>query len=466
MLSTPARVAAVSVAPAVAPAARSPRGAALRRLATLACASLAAAGLLLGVPAAAQEDPAFTVSVQGSRDFRLAVPRAAQPSGDTGVAGTIIDTIRRDLDLSGYFSLLPQDTVDSGGVEPGSFDYGTWRSARASALAKVRVLPGGAGGCDTGAGRICADVYVYDVAGQRKLVGQRVRATPDSARAIGHELASAILLALVGEPGFFQGHLVAVGQKSGENKELYVLDVDGRNVRPVTRNGSINLSPAWSRDGQQIAWTSYKRGNPDIFVKDLRTGAVRTLSSRDGANLSPAFSPDGRTIAVARSVNGETDLFLIDARTGADIRQLTQGGGIDVSPCFTPDGNTIVFASERGGTASIYGISVNGGTPWRITPFSGRFTDPMVSPDGRKVAFVVQHGAFDVWVVNMDGSGVTKVTGGQGDNEDPSWSPDGRYLAFTSNRRGRTEIWLSTVSGQHQVPVTDSGGWSQAVWRP
>jgi TolB protein len=429
-----------------------------RALIATTCAAVLASPAAFG-----QEDPVFTVSVQGSHEFRLAVPPAA---GSSDTASTVAETVRRDLDLSGYFTLLTDNVSDGGGVEPGSFSFPAWQSAHASALAKLRVLPGGTDGCDTGAGRICGDVYVYDTAGQKKLAGVRVRATPDNARAVGHELASAILKALVGEPGFFQGHLVAVGQKSGENKEIFVLDIDGRNVRPVTRNGSINLSPSWSADGNQIAWTSYKRGNPDVFVKDLRSGGVRTLSSRDGVNLSPAFSPDGTMVAVARSVNGETDIFLLNARTGEDIRQLTTGGGIDISPCFTPDGRTVVFSSERGGTASIHAVATNGGTPWRVTPFSGRFTDPMVSPDGQHVAFVVQHGAFDVWVVKLDGSGLIKITGGQGDNEDPSWSPDGRYLAFSSTRRGRSEIWLSTLNGQHQVPLTDSGGWTQPVWRP
>ena len=419
------------------------------------------------VAATAARAGEIEITVQGSRDFQLAIPAPEAPYGDVGgAAGVILETVRRDLDLSGYFTVTEGTAKDGGGVEPGSFDMAAWKASRAAALAKIRALPGGTGGCDTGADRMCADVYVYDVIGSGKLTGQRVRATPESARSIGHEIASIILMALVGEPGFFHGQLVAVGQRGTENKELYALDVDGRNVRPITRNGSINLSPAWSRDGAMVAWTSYKRGNPDIYVKDLRSGAVRTLTSRDGSSLSPAFSPDGSMVAVARSIDGETDIWLVDARTGRDIRQLTTNGGIDVSPCFTPDGRSVVFSSERGGTASIYAVGIDGGTPRRVTPFPGRFTDPMVSPDGSKVAFVVQHGAFDVWISSMDGSNLVKLTGGQGDNEDPSWSPDGRYLAFTSTRRGRSEIWLSTANGSHQVALTDTGGWSQPMWRP
>lgn len=422
------------------------------------------AALLSVSPARAGD---IEITVQGSRDFQLAIPEASAPNGDVGgAAGVILETVRRDLDLSGYFTVTSGGAKDGGGVEPGAFDMAAWKATRSAALAKIRVLPGGTGGCDTGADRMCADVYVYDVIGGGKLTGQRVRSTPENARVIGHEIASAILMALVGEPGFFHGQLVAVGQRGTENKEIYALDIDGRNIKPVTRNGSINLSPSWSRDGGMVAWTSYKRGNPDVYVKDLRSGAVRTLSGRTGANLSPAFSPDGSMVAVARSEDGETDIWLMDARSGRDIRQLTTGGGIDVSPCFTPDGRTVVFSSERGGTASIYAVSTDGGTPRRITPFSGRFTDPMVSPDGSRVAFVVQHGAFDVWVSGMDGSGLTKITSGQGDNEDPSWSPDGRYLAFTSTRRGRSEIWLSTANGSHQVPLTETGGWSQPAWKP
>ena len=111
-------------------------------------------------------------------------------------------------------------------------------------------------------------------------------------------------------------------------------------------------------------------------------------------------------------------------------------------------------------------VPVEGGTPRRVTPFAGFFTDPVVSPDGKKIAFVSRKGQFDVLTVNMDGTGMLRITQDAGDNEDPSWSPDSRYLIFTSTRTGKQQVWMSTSNGRHQVAVTSTGGWSQPTWQP
>lgn len=410
----------------------------------------------------------FDVPVQGSRELTLAIPSPITPRGDPdAVATTIWETVRRDLDMTGYFNLIDANAhiERNRGVQPGEFDFADWRAIRADTLAKTRILPTGDKSCDPAGQKMCADVYVYYVVDGQQLASKRLRADATSARTIGHRIADTILLALVGEKGFFDGHIAAVGNQRG-NKEIYVLGVDGKGVRPVTRNGSINLSPAWSPDSRTIAWTSYKRGNPDVFVKDLRSGSTRTLSNREGINISASYSPDGSMVALARSQDADSDIFLIDARTGGQIRQLTNGGGIDVSPSFTPDGETVVFASERSGGSQIYAVGVGGGTARRVTPTSGFFTDPVVSPDGRKVAFVSRSGRFDVMTVDLVGGNMQRVTQDQGDNEDPSWSPDGRYLLFTSTRDGSKKIWLSTANGRHQVAITSNGGWSQPVWSP
>jgi TolB protein len=427
----------------------------------------AALTLLITLPGVAHA-VTFEVPVQGSKELTLAIPEPQVPGGAVGGAEqTVWETLRRDLELTGYFELInPAAHIERGkGVEPGSFEFGDWRSIRAATLAKTRVLPASDPSCDPEGRRMCVDVYVYDVVGGGKLAGRRLRATPEEARALGHAAATVVLRTLVGEDGFFGAHLAAVGTHQGA-KEIYVLGVDGAAPQAVTRNGSINLSPAWSPNGGSIAWTSYKHGNPDLYVKDLRTGDVRTVSKRAGVNISGSFSPDGNLIALARSEGGDTDIWLIDAASGRDVRRLTTGGGIDVSPSFTPDGRYVVFSSERSGGSSIYKVPVEGGTPTRVTPFEGFFTDPIVSPDGERVAFVSRAGHFDILSVRLDGSGMLRITQDAGDNEDPSWSPDSKYLVFTSTRDGSRKIWMSTANGRHQVALTSSGGWSQPVWQP
>ncbi len=414
--------------------------------------------LLVAGPAQAQ----IVVTVPGSADVPLAVPPVQLPAGAVDGSDELWATVWKDLEISGYFSMVdPKSYIEKGkGVEPGTFDFADWRILNASVLVKLRMTA-----CE---GKICADAYVYNVGGGERVLARRFRGTAGQARYQGHAIANAILLAVTGKPGFFTGRLVAVGAQSG-TKEIYLLDIDGKGVAPVTRNGSVNLSPAFSPDGRQIAWTSYKKGQPDLFVKDLASGRVKLVSNRKGVNISPTFSPDGTKIAMARSVaEGDSDIFVIDAVTGKELQRLSTGGGIDVSPNWSADGRKIAFASERSGGSQVYVMDVGGGNVTRVS-FDGAYnTDPVFSPDGSKLAFVsrVEQGGFDIFVVNADGSGLARLTQTTGDNEDPAWSPDGEYIVFSSTRTGRSELWISTADGRHESRLTTTGGWFQPAFAP
>jgi TolB protein len=397
------------------------------------------------------------VDSPGARSVMIAIPK---PLGPDDKAGAVWEVVRRDLDMSGYFSIIDADAyIEKGkGIEPGTFDFGDWTVLHAAALAKTRVTPQSDG--------LKAEVYVYDVAGGTKIEAKAFLGKSSDVRYLGHKIADTILRSLTGQSGFFGARLAVVGNRSG-HKEIYLMDIDGEGITPVTNNGSINLSPAWSPDGNQIAYTSYKRDNPDLYVKDLAKGATRILSARRGINIGAAYSRDGTKVALTRSENGDSDIFVVDALSGAELQRLTRGNGIDVSPTWSPDGKRIAFASERSGGVQIYVQDVGGGEPRRVTFDGSMNVDPVFSPDGSKLAFVSRAGKFDIWTVDLDGHGLTRITQNQGDNEDPCWSPDGRYLLFSSTRSGRSEVWLSTADGRSQVAVTPrNGGWTQPVWAP
>ncbi len=411
----------------------------------------------------------IVIQIPGAANIPLALPHPDVAGGaSTDVADQVWQAVRLDLDSSGYFEIQdPSGYVEKdGGVEPGQFDMSAWTLLRTTVLVKTRVLAAGDPDCDPGGSRACADVYVYHVPTGDKLTAKRFRAPPASSRHLGHAIANHVLFVTTGSKGWFGSRIAAVGNRSG-NKEIYVLDTDGYGVQPVTRNGAINLSPAWSPDGAEIAWTSYKRANPDVYVKELASGRTRTISNVKGVNTSADFAPDGRTVAVARSVEGDSDIFVVDSRTGALVERLTSGGGIDVSPDFSPDGSRIAFASERSGGSQVYVAPSSGGDANRVT-FDGDFNvDPVIAPNGSKIAYVGRsQGGFDLYVCDPDGRNSVRLTQDMGDNEDPSWSPDSKYLVFSSTRTGKSDLWITTADGRHQTRITTTGGWTQPAWMP
>ena len=102
----------------------------------------------------------------------------------------------------------------------------------------------------------------------------------------------------LGLKGFFTSKLVFVSERSG-HQELYTSDLFFGNVKQITHDRAIAMSPRWSPDGERVIYTSFfKSGFPDIFQIDLGTYQRTTFVSFKGTNSGARFSPDGRYLAV------------------------------------------------------------------------------------------------------------------------------------------------------------------------
>ena len=80
--------------------------------------------------------------------------------------------------------------------------------------------------------------------------------------------------------------------------EVRVADYDGYNQFIVNRSAQPIMSPAWSPDGQRLAYVSFENKKSQLVVQDLNSGARKVVASFQGHNGAPAFSPDGSRLAL------------------------------------------------------------------------------------------------------------------------------------------------------------------------
>ena len=374
----------------------------------------------------------------------------------------VYELLVNDLALSGFFRVinynnLPSDLQKREGI-PRTLYLQEWAPAHGE------ILLAGETTLETEGLNFKLEFHLFDLVEQKDLVGKKYEGPVQSLRTIVHRMTDEVILQLTGERGVNTTKMAYASLQSG-NKEICISDIDGANVRQLTRNQSINVSPAWAPDGKRIAFTSYLKRNPDLYLVDLDGKNQTRFLSFPGLNTSPAWSPDGKQIALMLGKDGKSDIYLVDSG-GGDPRKLTHGHGNEASPTWSPDGKRIAFVSDRSGSPQIYVMSPDGSDVRRIT-FEGSYnTQPSWSPKGDRIAFTGRVGGrFSISTIRPDGAGLQRLTSSAGDNENPSWSPDGRYIAFSSTRTGSPKIFVVHSNGFAPRPLTQGkGGEFSPAW--
>lgn len=368
--------------------------------------------------------------------------------GGIGSAKNMIPAIiKNDLELTGYFQVIPKGSYrdKSDDISADTIDFSKWTSIGALALVK---------GCvKREEGRMIVQLKLFDTKDKEMLTGKQYTFERNDVRNIAHRFSDEIMLSLTGIRGVFGTKIAFASERKKRGKQIFIMDMDGENVKRLTSDKSISIGPSWSTDGQKIAYASYLKGTPDIYVIDVDTKKIDQLTNNRATNITPEWSPTGAWIAYASSVTGNMEIYAMTPN-GDNNRKLTNAFGIDIAPNFSPDGNAIVYASERGGNLQIYKQSLLGGEPKRLTFVGSQNDSPAWSPDGEKVAFCGRTGGVhDIFTVNIDGSNLERLTVGGGNNEHPRWSPDGRFIVFNSSRYGKPQIYMMRYDGAHQIQL-------------
>jgi TolB protein len=322
----------------------------------------------------------------------------------------------------------------------------------------------------TGANAYSVQFQAFDVFNREQLVGYRMPASRGTMRRVAHRAADMIYEKLTGIPGVFGtkvAYVNARGQGDDRQYSLIVADVDGENEFIIMESGDPIMSPAWSPDSRQLAYVSFEDDVSTIFVQTLRTGNRIKVSSRAGINGAPAFSPDGRKLVLTLGgLDGNLDIHVLDLRS-RELKRLTTNRAIDTEGTWSPDGQTIYFTSDRSGGPQVYKVSVNGGSPERVTFEGGYNARPRLSPDGSKLALVtLDRGAYRIGILDLEDKDLLVVSTGQQD-ESPSFAPNSDSLIYATRQGGDGVLEMVSADGLVRQRLGSSrGDIREPVWSP
>ena len=292
---------------------------------------------------------------------------------------------------------------------------------------------------------------------------------------------------------------------------LWIINFDGTDHRPLTTGNFSDTNPRWSPDGKQIIFISNRDQTPgsppQVYRRWMDTGETAKITNLTQAPSGIAWSPDGKWISFTMLVPetptsiikmpappegakwaepakvidklvyrfngpgylkpGYTHLFVVPSEGGTP-RQVSSGkfqhGGVAFGASeavWTPDGKYLLMSANRNGDfereprdTNIYEFSVAGGATRALTTRKGPDNSPQISPDGMLIAYVGFEDKYQGYQVsqlhlmNRDGSN-QRVISSKWDRDVSTvqWAKDGSGVYFTSDDQGNTGLFFISLDG-------------------
>jgi TolB protein len=417
--------------------------------------------LLFMPPAQAVLEIEITQGVAGA--LPIAVVPFQLDAGETQPPEDIAAIVAADLKSSGLFDPVAASRFPERPRDASSVNYQLWRNKGIETIVLGKIDAVSEGGYNI-------QFQLLDAIYGQQLIGYSIPATRADLRRAAHKISDLIYEELTGEPGVFSTRIAYISTQMGpgEDKQyvLQIADYDGHNARTIYSSSMPLLSPAWSPDGEQIAYVSFESERPEIFVQEIAGGNRTRIAGPTRLNSAPAWSPDGSRMALTRSENGNPDIYILDLASSR-LTRMTDYSSIDTEPVWTPDGQWLIFTSDRSGRPQLYRVPVTGGNPERLT-FEGEYNAAAdVSPDGSQVAMVHNNGdGFRIAVQDLATGQLRVLTDGRLD-EGPSFAPNGSMILYATNYQDQGVLAAVSEDGQVQQRLRLlEGEVREPVWGP
>ncbi len=401
-----------------------------------------------------------------------ALPIAVVPFGWLGGADSrtdVADIVAADLGRSGSFAPLEKSQMPGEPHSGNEIDFAAWRAAGVEHIVVGRAQRRQGEGQD----ELVVEFQLFDVVRGVQMTGYAIPTNSSRIRRVAHQISDIVYEKLTGQRGAFNTHVAYVTVERSGKESIYrlaIADADGHDEQVILTSKQPLMSPAWSPDGERLAYVSFEKGRSFIYMQNVSNGERELLAEFKGLNSAPSFSPDGRRLAMTLSRDGNPEIYLLELRSRV-LTRLTHSRGIDTEAAFSPDGKALLFTSDRGGKPQIYRLALDNGRPagkpQRITYEGGYNARASFSPDGKRLVFVHGNGkGFSIAVQELQ-TGTLRVLSDTRFDESPSFAPNGSMIIYATERNRRGVLEAVSVDGSaHQRLGLSRGDVREPAWSP
>lgn len=428
--------------------------------------------LALGFPA----DP----DAAGYAPISVATPVFSGDSpAEAELAAKISDVVRADLASVGIFTAPDTASISAFSANISALPVWTeWSGASVGALLVGKAIIGPDNS-------LTVQFRLYDVAERKQIIGSQYKlASADAWRRAAHKVADGAMVALVGGKGGFDS-LIAHLSEAGGARQLAVIGADGSGREVVLGDATGLDTPRLSPAGLGLVYTADAAipGKPNQSQRtanlyDLGSGQRQALTAKPGMSSDTRYSADAASLIYSRKQGANTDIYMMALSSGAETR-LTDDTAADTQPTLSPDGARFAFVSERAGGKALYVARVDGAPvrcadgseakACRLTTGPGTAEGPVWSPSGDWIAYarVVGEDAA-IHIVRPDGSGARALTtpGRNVLDLHPTWSPEGRRLAFYRVAGSGSAVHVVALAGGEPRKLDIPGDSFEPDWGP